>query len=93
MCRWQTGGCGPRLGRRFDCAYLADVAVQPKRQGRGLGSDILRILSELAHGHKKILLCTTRRRTFFRKIAFRHVSTVIGIWKDPGRAIAIGLIN
>ena len=45
-------GAGRVLADGLDCAYIADVAVHPDHQGRGLGSELIRRLVRLATGHK-----------------------------------------
>ncbi len=45
-------GAGRVLADGLDCAYIADVAVHPGHQGRGLGTGIIRRLVERARGHK-----------------------------------------
>src|SRR5689334_12751719 len=49
-------GAGRVLADGLNCAYIADVAVHPDHQGRGLGTEIIRRLAERASGHKKIIL-------------------------------------
>ena len=49
-------GAGRALADGLDCAYIADVAVHPEHQGRGLGQAVIRRLVALAEGHKKIIL-------------------------------------
>jgi GNAT superfamily N-acetyltransferase len=49
-------GAGRAIADGFDCAYLADVAVHPDHQGRGLGRAIVRRLIAMAAGHSKIIL-------------------------------------
>jgi GNAT superfamily N-acetyltransferase len=46
-------GAGRALADGLDCAYIADVAVHPDHQGRGLGKAIIHRLVELSSGHKK----------------------------------------
>src|SRR5215470_3995412 len=43
-------GAGRALADGLDCAYIADVAVHPEHQGRGLGKAIIRRLVALARG-------------------------------------------
>ena len=47
---------GRVLADGLDCAYIADVAVHPDHQGRGLGQEVIRRLVEPSKGHKKIIL-------------------------------------
>src|SRR5215218_7890056 len=47
---------GRALADGLDCAYIADVAVHPDYQGRGLGQAVIRRLVERSKGHKKIIL-------------------------------------
>ena len=49
-------GAGRVLADGLDCAYIADVAVHPHHQGRGLGTAIIRQLVAFSHDHKKIIL-------------------------------------
>jgi len=47
-------GAGRAMADGLDCAYLADVAVHPDHQGRGLGKPIISRLVGMARDHKKI---------------------------------------
>ncbi len=49
-------GVGRALADGLDCSYIADVAVHPEFQGKGLGKAIIRKLVALSKGHKKIIL-------------------------------------
>jgi ribosomal protein S18 acetylase RimI-like enzyme len=53
-------GAGRVLADGLDCAYIADVAVHPDQQGRGLGTAIIRQLVALSQNHKKIIFTPTR---------------------------------
>ncbi|MFE5597832.1 GNAT family N-acetyltransferase [Streptomyces coelicoflavus] len=87
-------GAGRALADGADCAYIADVAVHPEHQGRGLGSDIIRKLVELAAGHKKIILyAAPGTEAFYRGLGFLHMNTAMGTWSDPQRAVDIGLLR
>src|SRR3954462_4784051 len=48
-------GAGGALAAGLGVAYVADVAVHPDHQGRGLGRAIVAHLVSVAAGHKKIL--------------------------------------
>src|SRR5215469_14329867 len=47
-------GAGRAVADGVDCAYLCDIAVHPKFQGRGLGREIAVRLRDLSAAHKKI---------------------------------------
>src|SRR5690349_21161998 len=49
-------GAGRCLADGLDCAYVADVAVHPDHQARGLGKAIIQRLASSAEHHKKIIL-------------------------------------
>ena len=49
-------GAGRAIADGLECAYIADVAVHPDFQGRGLGKAIISRLVGMAKGHKKIIL-------------------------------------
>lgn len=46
-------GAGRAMADGLDCAYLADVAVHPDHQGRGLGKAIISRLVGMARDHTK----------------------------------------
>jgi GNAT superfamily N-acetyltransferase len=98
MCFAYSGGvlagAGRALADGLDCAYLADVAVHPDHQGRGLGTEIIRRLVELSRGHKKIILyANPGTEGFYAKLGFLRMNTAMAIWPDPDRAIASGLLS
>jgi GNAT superfamily N-acetyltransferase len=87
-------GAGRALADGMDCAYIADVAVHPDHQGRGLGSGIIRRLVELARGHKKIILyANPGTEAFYHGLGFLRMNTAMGIWSDLGYAIETGLLS
>jgi GNAT superfamily N-acetyltransferase len=87
-------GAGRVLADGLDCAYVADVAVHPDHQGRGLGSDIIRRLIDLSEGHKKILLyANPGTEGFYTNLGFLRMNTAMAIWRDRDRAIETGLLS
>lgn len=87
-------GAGRVLADGLDCAYIADVAVHPDHQGRGLGSELIRRLVGLAAGHKKIILyANPGTEAFYRGLGFLRMNTAMAIWNDPDRALASGLLS
>ena len=87
-------GAGRALADGLDTAYLADVAVHPDHQGRGLGSAIIRRLVDMSAGHKKVLLyANPGTEGFYRKLGFLKMNTAMAIWRDRDRAIETGLIS
>jgi GNAT superfamily N-acetyltransferase len=87
-------GAGRALADGLDCAYLADVAVHPDHQGRGLGKAIIRELIELCAGHKKIILyANPGTERFYGSLGFMRMNTAMGIWTDPARAIESGILS
>lgn len=87
-------GAGRVLADGLDTAYIADVAVHPDRQGKGLGSAIISQLVELAAGHKKVLLyANPGTQDFYSKLGFLRMNTAMAIWRDRAGAIRTGLIS
>lgn len=87
-------GAGRVLADGLDCAYIADVAVHPGHQGRGLGTEIVRRLVELSSGHKKIILyANPGTEAFYGRLGFLPMNTAMAIWHDPERAIEYGLLR
>lgn len=87
-------GAGRVLSDGLDCAYIADVAVHPDHQGRGLGSGIIGRLVELSRGHRKIILyAAPGREGFYRRLGFSRMTTAMAIFDDHGSAVASGIIE
>ncbi|MDR0342890.1 MAG: GNAT family N-acetyltransferase [Nocardiopsaceae bacterium] len=87
-------GAGRVLADGLDCAYLADVAVHPDHQGRGLGTEIIRRLVALSRGHKKIILyANPGAEPFYERLGFLRMNTAMAIWRDQARAIETGLLR
>ena len=89
----QLVGAGRVLADGLDCAYIADVAVNPEHQGVGIGKAIVSRLVSLASGHKKILLyANPGREGFYASLGFLPMTTAMAIWADTPGAIANGLL-
>ena len=87
-------GAGRVLADGLDCAYIADVAVHPDHQGRGLGKAIIRQLVALSQGHKKIILyANPGTEGFYGKLGVLRMNTAMAIWHDPAPAIESGLLR
>ena len=87
-------GAGRVLADGLDAAYVADIAVHPEYQGRGLGQAIVQRLVDLARGHKKIILyANPGREGFYRKLGFLPMNTALAIWRDPAEGIQSGVLR
>jgi GNAT superfamily N-acetyltransferase len=87
-------GAGRALADGLDCAYIADVAVHPDHQGRGLGKAIIAELVTAAAGHKKIILyARPGTEPFYAGQGFLPMNTAMAIWRDPAAAISAGLLR
>ena len=87
-------GVGRALADGLDCAYIADVAVHPEFQGKGLGTAIIEKLVSLSNGHKKIILyANPGTEGFYQTIGFHRMKTAMAIWRNQDQAIKAGLIT
>ncbi len=87
-------GVGRALADGLDCAYIADVAVHPEFQGKGLGTAIIEKLVSLSNGHKKIILyANPGTEGFYQTIGFHRMNTAMAIWRNQEQAIKAGLIS
>jgi GNAT superfamily N-acetyltransferase len=87
-------GAGRALADGLDCSYVADIAVHPDHQGRGLGTGIINRLVEASAGHKKIILyAIPGAEEFYAKLGFLRMNTAMAIWHDPERALGSGLLS
>ena len=87
-------GAGRALADGRDCSYIADVAVHPDHQGRGLGKAIVGKLVDSSRGHKKIITyAKPGTEGFYAGLGFLRMNTAMGIWQDPASAVASGLLE
>jgi len=87
-------GVGRALADGLDCSYIADVAVHPEFQGKGLGKAIIGRLVALSRGHKKIILyANPGTEGFYQSIGFHRMNTAMAIWRNQEQAIKAGLIS
>ena len=86
-------GAGRAVADGIDVSYLADIAVHPEHQGRGLGKAIVARLVELSKGHRKIILyAAPGKDEFYLKLGFRRMLTAMAIFENEESAIATGLV-
>jgi GNAT superfamily N-acetyltransferase len=87
-------GAGRALADGLDAAYLADIAVHPDHQRRGLGQAIVADLVRQCEGHRKIILyANPGAEPFYRRLGFLPMTTAMAIWHDPAAAVAGGLLR
>jgi len=78
----------------LDVAYLADIAVHPDYQGRGLGLAIVRHVVHQCTAHRKIILCANPGTVpFHRQAGSLPMETAMAVWRDPAAGIAAGLLR
>jgi GNAT superfamily N-acetyltransferase len=87
-------GAGRALADGIDCAYLADIAVHPDYQGRGLGKEIVVRLRDLAKNHRKIILyAAPGKDEFYLRLGFKRMRTAMAIFENQEEAIKSGLVT
>jgi ribosomal protein S18 acetylase RimI-like enzyme len=87
-------GAGRALADGLDCSYIADVAVHPDHQGRGLGRAIVLELVQRSSRHKKIILyANPGKELFYDRLGFLRMRTAMAIFSDPAAAIASGVLE
>lgn len=90
----QLVGVGRALADGVDCSYICDVAVHPECQGKGIGKSIIRKLTHLSEGHKKIILyANPGKEGFYKKLGFKRMNTAMAIFQDQAHALAVGLVD
>ena len=86
-------GAGRAVADGLDCSYIADVAVHPDHQGRGLGAAIVRELVRRSSGHKKIILyANPGKEGFYERLGFLRMRTAMAIFRDQETAVATGVL-
>ncbi len=87
-------GAGRALADGLDCAYIADIAVHPAHQRRGLGAGIAAHLIRRCRRYKKIILyAAPGTEKFYERLGFLPMNTAMAIWHDPEAAIRSGLLS
>lgn len=86
-------GAGRALADGIDVSYLADIAVHPDYQGRGIGKDIVARLRDLSKHHRKIILyAAPGKDEFYLKLGFKRMLTAMAIFQDQAAAVESGLV-
>ena len=86
-------GVGRALADGLDCSYICDVAIHPEYQGIGLGKKIVKKLTTLSKGHKKIILyANPGKEGFYIKLGFKKMNTAMAIFNNQQRALETGLL-
>ena len=76
---------GRALADGHDCSYIADVAVHPEFQGKGLGKAIIGKLVALSEGHKKIILyANPGTEGLYQRVALSEGHKKIILYANPG---------
>ncbi|QYF96022.1 GNAT family N-acetyltransferase [Massilia sp. PAMC28688] len=84
---------GRALSDGLDCSYIADVAVLPGYQGRGIGGELVRRLVQLSRGHNKIILyAVPGAEVFYTTLGFQPMATAMGIFKHEAQAFERGYL-
>lgn len=87
-------GAGRAVADGIDVSYLADIAVHPDHQGRGLGKEIVSHLRERSKNHRKIILyAAPGKDAFYLKLGFKRMLTAMAIFQDQAQAVKSGLIS
>lgn len=87
-------GAGRALSDGIDCSYIADIAVHPDFQGRGLGKAIVSKLVAFSENHRKIILYSNPgKEGFYKKLGFLRMKTAMAIFSDQQKAITTGLVS
>jgi GNAT superfamily N-acetyltransferase len=85
---------GRALADGVDVSYLADIAVHPEYQGRGLGKEIVMRLRDLSKHHRKIILyAAPGKDQFYLKLGFKRMLTAMAIFENQAQALEAGLVS
>lgn len=84
---------GRALADGCDVAYIADVAVLPELQGRGVGREVVMRLKLASSGHKKIILyAVPGKEGFYRQLGFKRMNTAMAVFADEATALRSGVL-
>lgn len=87
-------GAGRVVADGVDCAYLCDVFVHPKAEGRGYGKKIVTYLMEQAKDHDKIILyANIGKEGFYEKLGFKKMTTAMALFQNQDLALEKGYIE
>lgn len=87
-------GVGRALADGVDVSYIADVAIHPQYQGKGIGKAIVSKLVEFSKGYNKILLfASVGKEPFYAKLGFDKMNTAMAIFKNRQKVLELGLVS
>ena len=86
-------GAGRAVADGIDVSYLADIAVHPERQGRGIGKEIVERLRDHSKHHRKIILyAAPGKDTFYLRLGFKRMLTAMAVFADEAQAVRDGIV-
>ena len=86
-------GAGRAVADGVDVSYLADIAVHPEYQGRGIGKEIVLHLRDRSKNHRKIILyAAPGKDQFYLKLGFKRMLTAMAIFENQAQALEVGLV-
>lgn len=87
-------GVGRALADGVDVSYIADVAIHPQYQGKGIGKAIVSKLVEFSKSYNKILLfASVGKEPFYAKLGFDKMNTAMAIFKNRQKVLELGLVS
>ena len=83
---------GRALQAREGGSYICGVAVQPDRQGLGIGRELVIRLVLLSRGRRSIYLhAAAGKESFYRRLGFKRTGTTMAIDQEQIQALEDGL--
>lgn len=87
-------GVGRALADGVDVSYLADIAIHPGYQRKGIGKAIVNKLLEFSRGYNKIILfASIGKEPFYAKLGFDKMNTAMAIFKNRERVLEMGFVS
>ena len=72
---------------------IFDVVLLPEYQGRGIGKQIMKFLTELSKAPAFLLYTMPGKEGFYAKLGYRKMKTAMAKFPDPGMQQKAGYIE
>lgn len=86
-------GAGRALSDHTRYSVIFDVVVTPEFQGRGIGSQIMRLLGEQSKAPNILLYAVPGKEPFYARLGYRRMKTAMGRFRNPEAQAKLGYID
>jgi aralkylamine N-acetyltransferase len=79
----QLIGAGRALSDQINYAFILDVVILPKHQGKGYGRQLMNFIAKSSKASNMVLHAVPEMQNFYAKLGYRKMTTAMALFADP----------